>query len=144
MRILQIAIFTFFALPGLGLAEIIVCEGQEPGTEFRREIRLSFEHAESHLIQLETLNDQVYASRFISDASPVSIGSIEIYDLLDNQRNLWADGDLIVTQANTSLMTGIHFRLAKIYTIRVDKIGNKWDFIFHDQSRKETLVGECQ
>lgn len=123
---------------------ILLCEAPTADTDFKREIRLSFEEIDTHYLELLPLESGRASRINVNDNLSVGLGEIEIYEILGEQRELMADGQLIVIQANSSLMTGILLRFARMYTIRLDKNGNAWGFIFHDQTRQETISGECR
>lgn len=143
MQVFIKAISILFLFPNMVFGAILVCEGPEPNSEFRREIRLSFEGVDDYLLQLEPVNEQTGEHIYINDSLPIGVGFIEIYDLIDDQRELWADGEFLVTHATESIVAGILFRYSRIHTIRADRFENTWTFIFHDQTRRESLTGIC-
>lgn len=139
------AIFSHLLLLPIANAETLVCQGTvSDNANLPKQVKISVEKDDTHLISLVPLKpSKESGNEFYSD-NPVGIGTIEITEHLDKARLVIAQGKLVVTDANTNLITGVLIDKGRQYSIRLDKTDGKWGFLLHDSTHRESVSGSCK
>lgn len=138
-----VSVFVALLLSSTAMAEQFFCEGKIKGTNFIKQIKLTINEDDSHLLAL--VPNMPENKKELYSNNPVGIGEIEVTERADPASLVIASGKLIVTQKSENIVTGIHNYQARTGLIRLDKNGKIWNFVYYDSSNhKELVFGSCK